>query len=494
MKKALMMLLALSLFFSYVISTNAESSYSLLEGESKSYTVEGESFEVELSFVDQNTAKFTVASEISPSIRGGSSYFFKNGLKVTVTDILYNTSAGGGKQATFDLSFVDGYVLSEGESGSFLVKEGVGKGGSFDVELVFVGQNSVKFAVTGETSLSIGKGNSYVFDNGLKVTVKDILYEAFADGSKQAVFDVAAVYDYVLSEGESKSYVIDSDSFTVELSYTSQDTAKFTVDGETSPTIREGGSYIFSNNLKVTIIDILYDTTAGGGKQATFDLSFVDGYVLSEGSSKSYTVDGKSYTVQLSYTSQDKVKFASDGETSPSVSKGGSYVFSNGLKVTVTDILYGNFVGGVRQAEFTLIQIAEEEPDDKEIKTQEEEEIQEPIITPPTPIKIELDECETNKDCDDNNACTSDLCSGTPKKCSHTEVSLGCNYNGNCVPISVRADSNYCDIDKTIKSQLDSGKKCNNNYECSSNICASNECISPNFIQKIMNWFKRLFG
>lgn len=139
-----------------------------------------------------------------------------------------------------------------------------------------------------------------------------------------------------------------------------------------------------------------------------------------------------------------------------------------------------------------LLDLFEEEDEDIEIP--EEEETQEPTITPPTQIKVQPDKCKTNADCSDNNTCTSDLCSGTPKKCSYIEVSLGCNYNGNCIPIGVRAENNYCDIDRTIKSQLGAGEECNNNYECSTNICVNNQCISPSFIQKIIDWFKKLFG
>ena len=138
-----------------------------------------------------------------------------------------------------------------------------------------------------------------------------------------------------------------------------------------------------------------------------------------------------------------------------------------------------------------LLDLFEEKDEEIEIP---EEETQEPIITLTTPIKVEPDKCKTSADCDDNNACTSDLCSGTPKKCSNIEVSLGCNYNGNCVPIGVRVDSNYCDIDRTVKSQLDSSENCNNNYECTTNVCVNNECISQNILQKIIDWFKRLFG
>jgi len=103
-------------------------------------------------------------------------------------------------------------------------------------------------------------------------------------------------------------------------------------------------------------------------------------------------------------------------------------------------------------------------------------------------------DCSTNTDCDDDNACTTDICSGTPKTCSNSESLIGCNHGGNCLPIGTRINKNYCDIDKEMKSQLTESSECNNNYECSSNVCVNNKCISPSFIQKIIDWFTSLFG
>jgi len=119
------------------------------------------------------------------------------------------------------------------------------------------------------------------------------------------------------------------------------------------------------------------------------------------------------------------------------------------------------------------------------------DEIPEPIIIPPILIK---DECQTNRECDDNDACTSNTCSGTPKKCSYVEVGLGCNYDGTCLPFGVRTQDNYCDIDRNVKTQLGADEDCNNNYECSTNVCVNNQCISQNLIQKIFSWFGKLFA
>lgn len=103
-------------------------------------------------------------------------------------------------------------------------------------------------------------------------------------------------------------------------------------------------------------------------------------------------------------------------------------------------------------------------------------------------------ECSTDSDCDDNDACTTDRCAGTPKKCSNQKTGSGCDLNGNCVPIGTRTENKYCDVDNSFKNQKIGEGSCDNNYECSSNICVNNQCIEANFIQKIIEWFKRLFG
>ena len=107
---------------------------------------------------------------------------------------------------------------------------------------------------------------------------------------------------------------------------------------------------------------------------------------------------------------------------------------------------------------------------------------------------VVIEECETDLDCNDDNACTSDVCSSTPKKCSNRITGIGCNLNDNCVPIGTRTEAQFCDVNKSMTNQNSDDASCNNNYECTSNVCINNKCIEPNFIQKIINWFIKLFG
>jgi len=75
-----------------------------------------------------------------------------------------------------------------------------------------------------------------------------------------------------------------------------------------------------------------------------------------------------------------------------------------------------------------------------------------------------------------------------------SRLCLGCFKSNTCYPLGYRKSGEYCSESKAFIPQLDAEASCDNNFECSSNVCISGECISESFIQKIINWFKRLFG
>jgi len=68
----------------------------------------------------------------------------------------------------------------------------------------------------------------------------------------------------------------------------------------------------------------------------------------------------------------------------------------------------------------------------------------------------------------------------------------GCEADEKCYPMGYRKTGEYCTPDNVFVSQIDGG--CDNSFECKSNVCISGECLTEGFIEKIMNWFKKLFG
>ncbi len=70
----------------------------------------------------------------------------------------------------------------------------------------------------------------------------------------------------------------------------------------------------------------------------------------------------------------------------------------------------------------------------------------------------------------------------------------GCKLDNKCYPFGYRKDKRYCSDDFEFIEQKKAEHSCENNFECSSNVCISGKCIDEGFIQKILNWFKKLFG
>jgi hypothetical protein len=75
----------------------------LLEGTTKTYTVDGKDFEVTLEFVSATQAKFTVNGESSRLLKDGDTDKLSDGTTVGVSEILYQAYAGGVHSTTFFL-------------------------------------------------------------------------------------------------------------------------------------------------------------------------------------------------------------------------------------------------------------------------------------------------------------------------------------------------------------------------------------------------------
>tara|TARA_Y100000034_G_scaffold87182_1_gene104506 strand:- start:572 stop:1942 length:1371 start_codon:yes stop_codon:yes gene_type:complete len=73
-------------------------------------------------------------------------------------------------------------------------------------------------------------------------------------------------------------------------------------------------------------------------------------------------------------------------------------------------------------------------------------------------------------------------------------VCSGCLLDNKCYPFGFRKPGNFCsDKESSFVEQKEGGLICDNNFECSSNVCISGECVSEGLLQKIINWFKNIF-
>jgi len=69
----------------------------------------------------------------------------------------------------------------------------------------------------------------------------------------------------------------------------------------------------------------------------------------------------------------------------------------------------------------------------------------------------------------------------------------GCLQDNKCYPLGYRKAGDYCTDSWQFVNQTESGS-CSNNFECSSNLCVNDSCVGRSLIQKILDWFKSLFG
>ncbi|MEK6833687.1 MAG: hypothetical protein AABY32_06600 [Nanoarchaeota archaeon] len=106
-------------------------------------------------------------------------------------------------------------------------------------------------------------------------------------------------------------------------------------------------------------------------------------------------------------------------------------------------------------------------------------------------------ECKTEEKCEIGKMlCPNNKCE---EKCeinslTFEECKSGCIYGNKCLPIGVRVKGSYCSVDIILTNQLGADEKCENNFECKSNICIDSKCVSEGVWKKFISWFNRFFG
>ncbi len=98
---------------------------------------------------------------------------------------------------------------------------------------------------------------------------------------------------------------------------------------------------------------------------------------------------------------------------------------------------------------------------------------------------------DDNNNCSNAFECKSNIC----EKNQCGRYCDGCkDSNKNCHPFGIRVDNKFCNLNKEFAAQKSNEGSCSNNYECISNLCINSKCIEPSFLQKILDWFKNIFG
>jgi len=296
-----------------------------------------------------------------------------------------------------------------------------------------------------------------------------------------AACDITATID----KGVSKSYLANGNYYTIKFSSLANESGslvvKFEVNGESTPELEKGDKHIFDDLSEITISDI---SKGSGSVNDSAKICFTTGLSGLEGtcSSNEDCDDNNPCTID-----------ECDGDP---------------LRCRRTLILWCRDNDGCcPQARCT----AENDNDCK--KTSEP--VNDSLIDNSSLINKTIvecvsgddycpqnctfkedndcNECSTDEECNDNNICTIDICSGTPTRCSNS-ATAGCDLNGNCISIGTRTEDKFCNKDSILESLRSKKEYCDNDYECLSNSCIKNKCKGISFIKKIFSWFGGLFS
>jgi hypothetical protein len=510
MKKILLFLSLVILIFQInsVIAQDSGSpcwsTTNILSYQTKTYEVNGVDYEVEAGSLGPELANFIINGEQLPQLSSGDTYDLSDGMIFGINSLTHHEGS----------KFIAQFCI-DNQSGNLVQLCTSNRAISF-VDILTINVDGKDY----ELSSLVAGTHDYVAQltvNGERVSVKSGQSQKLSDGNLLSVVDITdnkkgtayicingvrgtEVTDLCSStnsigQGVTKTFLHDGKQHTIEALTISENGFLVNIAGRPINGI-VGKQYVLQDD-SIFVMNSISGNKGHfciGGKAPDFYDKCTTSNVLSRGESESYIVDGEVYNVKIGGILPNRVEITIQEETFEVPMDGarvlkdedGSLNYDKEFKLSYIDNNEVYFCIGGKGGE-----IYQGEPTEKDV-----EELPEDITTQLETDKADelVDLCSSDNDCDDNNACTSDICSGTPKICSNNEISQGCNYDQNCIPMGTRMESKYCDIDKGIKEQKYEDSTCNNNYECSTNICVDSQCISPGFIQKILNWFKNIFG
>lgn len=112
---------------------------------------------------------------------------------------------------------------------------------------------------------------------------------------------------------------------------------------------------------KLHMLGKTYDVVkavTGGANSNKVTLTLMSGAVtdsLMEGESQTYTIGGKTYDIELTFTDENsRAKFVVNGEATPLMDEGNTETLSDGTVLGLSQVLYQNYAGGVHRADFFL--------------------------------------------------------------------------------------------------------------------------------------------
>lgn len=69
----------------------------------------------------------------------------------------------------------------------------------------------------------------------------------------------------------------------------------------------------------------------------------------------------------------------------------------------------------------------------------------------------------------------------------------GCMIGEKCYSMGYRKSGKYCSDNQSFIEYKGTNTVCDNNFECASNLCTGERCVSGGLLKSMLNWFKRVF-
>ena len=284
----------------------------ILESETKSYTVGDKAYEVTLSYVDDDEAKFIVNGEATNKLKVGETYVLKDKSEVGVSEILYQSYAGGVHSSTFfvgaqkmelrDDQITDSTgaynvkIGSENIDGSTVIVTGTDNNSTFSI-------STIEVNMTADDDLFVGAGKKLSDEVLATGGEKEILFTNSWDVEYKGLTQ-EKTHKIELAQSSARKYhlkLFDGDSKEVELPVAYAETGGYNISiGEESWGVANSRA-----NQKRLIIT---EGTAGGGTTNLDegDHVYKDDYFILTSTGSGSAADGSAKSYLLQYKGADK--------------------------------------------------------------------------------------------------------------------------------------------------------------------------------------------
>ena len=287
----------------------------LIEAESKTYELDGEDYEVELTFVDADEALFLVNGERTNKLQEGETYTLSNKKEIGVSEILYQDYAGGVHSTTFYLgaqkiefrdnnigdsqtSSHDMKIASEDIDGAAVYITGTNTNTTFTI-------NTIEVNMTAEDDYFVGAGEKLSDVIAASGDEKEVLFGNLFEVEYKGLSS-ETTHDLRLKSSSSRRYKLqlydgDGNVVDVPVAY-AENASHFSFSEDTAVAAAR-------TNQKRTHFEEQTAANAVLGQQESF--IYKDDYVIVTGGT---AADGSAKSYLLQYKGQDRT-----AKTSPKI-------------------------------------------------------------------------------------------------------------------------------------------------------------------------------